>query len=70
MVSLLDEVKSNFGELAIKYKIGLRLFLFSTTGLRHRIFVALPILCIAGFKRREKSISLYEDRNIYPSKVS
>ena len=38
--------------------MGLRLFSFSTAGLGHRIFAALPILCIQGFKGREKWISL------------
>ena len=33
--------------------MGLRLFLFSTSGLGYKIFAALPILCIAGFKGRE-----------------
>ena len=33
MISSLDEDLSNFGELAIKYKMGLRLSLFSTSAL-------------------------------------
>ena len=32
--------------------------------LGHRIFGALPILCIAGFKGREKRISVYQTENI------
>ena len=39
--------QSNFGKFAIKYKVGLR-------HLGYRLFSALPILCIAGFKGREK----------------
>ena len=70
MINLLDEVWSNFGELPIKHKVGLRLFMFSTSGLGHIIFAALPILCIAGFKGREKWICLYQTENIYPSKLS
>ena len=54
LISSLMKSQSNFGKLAIKYKMGLRLFLFSTSGLGHKIFAALPILCIAGFKGREK----------------
>ena len=69
MVSSLDEVQSNFGELAIKYKMELRLFLFSATGLRHITFAALPILSIAGFKRKKKN-TFIRNRNIYPSKIS
>ena len=52
LISSLMKSKSNFEKLAIKYKIGLRLFLFCTSG--HRIFGALPILSIAEFKGREK----------------
>ena len=54
MISSVDEVWSNFGELAMKYEMEFRLFLFSTSGIGHRIFAALPILYIAGFKGREK----------------
>ena len=54
LISSLDEVLSNFGEFVIKYKMGLILFLFSTSGLGHRIFSALPMQCIAEFKGREK----------------
>ena len=38
-------------KLAIKYKTGLRLFLFFTH-VGHRIFDVLPILCIAGISRK------------------
>ena len=38
-------MKSNFGKFAMKYKIGLKIFLFLQIG--HRIFGALAIFCIA-----------------------
>ena len=41
----------------MKHIMGFRLFLFSTSGVRHRIFDALPILWIAGFKEREKRVT-------------
>ena len=53
-----------------KIKMELRLFFFSTSGLGHKIFAALPILCIAGFKGRENCISLYQRENLYSSKLS
>ena len=37
---------------------------FCSLHLGPRIFGVLPILCIAGFKGREKSISLYKIENI------
>ena len=37
---------------------------FCSLHLGHRIFSALPILCIAGFKEREKWISFYQIENI------
>ena len=42
----------------------------SISELGHKIFAALAILCIAGFKGRENWISLYQTKNIYPSKLS
>ena len=51
LISSLMKSQSNFGKLVIKYKLGLRHFLFFTSGKQN---VALPLLCIAGFKGREK----------------
>ena len=48
--------KSYFGQLAIEYKMVVGFTLFYTS--RCRILAVLPILCIAGFKRRKKWISL------------
>ena len=48
----------------------LRLFLFSASGVEHKILAAWPILCIAEFKGRENWISLYRTKNVYPSKLS
>ena len=42
------------------------LLVLSSSGLGHKIFAALPILCIAVFKGRENWISLYQTENIYP----
>ena len=53
-----DEVQSNFGKLAIKSKAGLKICL------RHRIFGALPILCITGFKDEENE-QVYTRQKIY-----
>ena len=52
--------------------MGLRLSLLSTSGLGHKIFAAMPILCtcIAGFKGKENWIRLYQTKNIYQSKLS
>ena len=53
-----DEVQSNFGKLAIKNKAGLKICL------RHRIFGALSILCITGFKDEENE-QVYTRQKIY-----
>ena len=57
LISSLMKSQSNFGKLAIKYKIELSLSLLFTSG--YIIFGAFPILCIAGLKEREKLKSLY-----------
>ena len=51
IISLMKS-QSNFGKLAIKHKIMLRLFMFFTSGTQ--IFGALLILSIGGVKGREK----------------
>ena len=52
LISSLMKSQSNFGKLTTKYKI--RLNSFCSLHLGHRIYGALPILCIAEFKGREK----------------
>ena len=52
LISSLMESQNNFGKLSIKYKIGLRLFFFFTSE-THNIWY-ITILCIGGFKGREK----------------
>ena len=52
LISSPMKYQSNFGNLATKNKIGLRLFVSLHLG--HKIFGALSILCIAGFKGTEK----------------
>ena len=42
----------------------------TTAHLGHRIFESLPIICISGFKRREKWIIVYQTENKYPLKLS
>ena len=42
----------------------MRLSFFSTSELGHKVFTALPFLCIAGLKERENWISLYQTENL------
>ena len=46
----------------MNYKIGLRIFLFFTSGTK--IFGVLPMLLIAGLKGREKEIGLYQTEHM------
>ena len=48
----IDEVSSNFGELAIKYKMGLRLILFSTSGTHNLWCVTHSMYCRLSGKRK------------------
>ena len=62
LISSLIKSQSNFGKLAMNYKIGLRIFLFFTSGTK--IFGVLPMLLIAGLKGREKEIGLYQTEHM------
>ena len=55
-------------QLIREYKIGMRLILLSKPRIfKHRIFNELPILWIAGFKRRKHWIKLYQLKTVWPS---
>ena len=45
LISSLMKSQSNFGKLAIKYKIGLRLFLFFASGTQNIWCVAHSVYC-------------------------
>ena len=59
-----DEVQNNFGKLAIKYKVGLRLFLFFTSGTQNIWWVASPF-CVSQFSSEEKNEYFYTRQKIY-----
>ena len=54
MISSLMKAQSNFGKLAIKYKIGLRLFLFFTCGTQNIRRIAHSV-CVLKVLREEKN---------------
>ena len=65
LISSLMKSQSNFGKLTKNVKQGLDSS--CPLHLGQRIFGVLPILCIAGFKGREKWICLYQINNTYLS---
>ena len=58
LISSLMKSQSNFGKLEIKYKIGLRLFLFFTSGTQNIWCVAHPFCVLQGLKE-EKNEYVY-----------
>ena len=50
-----EESRKTFGKLAIKYKLGLRLFLFFTSKTQNIWCVAHSIICVLQGLRKEKN---------------
>ena len=67
MISSLDEDLSNFGEVAIKCKMGLWLFLFSTSlylGLDTKSLLCWPFYVLQVL-REEKTEKVYTKQKMY-----
>ena len=50
LISSLMKAQSNFGKLAIKYKIGLRIFLFFISGTQNIWHVANSVCVLQGLR--------------------